>query len=168
MQNDMASGINDDWARHKFSSVNNQRALSSHSLSKLASFSHAHVLVRWSLFIGLLICSRLEDEVWSLIHGMLGFWLLQTQRKLSSMTSRVLFLKLHVKGLDAHATTCGELLLDGVGWLGLGVGAPCLGGGLPSLSPSLFYVLAHDMARQLGFALSLHGVVLGFQPSLIV
>ena len=36
----------------------------------------------------------------------------------------------------AHASTRGELIFDGRLGLGLGVGAPFLGGGHPSLTPS--------------------------------
>ena len=40
----MAMGIYDDSTRHKSSSVNNRRALKSHSVSKLVLFSQAHEL----------------------------------------------------------------------------------------------------------------------------
>ena len=38
---------------------------------------------------------------------------------------------------QAHASTHVELVFDGELGLGLGVGAPCLGGGQPSLTPTL-------------------------------
>ena len=50
---------------------------------------------------------------------------------------RVLFLIPHVKALEAHAIACGGLSLVGDWLVRVGVGAPCLGGGLPSLSLSL-------------------------------
>ena len=51
---------------------------------------------------------------------------------------RVLFIMPHVLGLEAHAIEGGGLIFDGDVLVRVGVGAPCLGGGLPSLSPSLF------------------------------
>ena len=42
MQNDMALGIYDDSTRHKSFSVNNQRALKVHSVSRLVISSETH------------------------------------------------------------------------------------------------------------------------------
>ena len=42
----------------------------------------------------------------------------------------------HVLGLEAHAIEGGGLIFDGDVLVRVGVGATCLGGGIPSLSPS--------------------------------
>ena len=42
----------------------------------------------------------------------------------------------HILGLEAHVIEGGGLIFDGDVLVRVGVGVPCPGGGLPSLSPS--------------------------------
>ena len=116
----------------------------------------------WRVIIGLVMCSRLRVEcspyfvltlrVWFLSH------LLAATTKLSRVLSQASRLLPYV-----HASSRGELLIDGSWGLGLGVGAPCLGGGHPSLTPTYSQVWA------LSYVLSQLGLGFGFRvPSLFV
>ena len=68
----------------------------------------------------------------------------------------------HARALEPHAFEDTRLVWVVVGVVRVGVGALCLGGGLPSLLPSLFLVCTFSRGYMARFAPSLHGVVLGF------
>ena len=55
----------------------------------------------------------------------------------------------HVRALKPHVFACGGLVWMVVGVVRVGVGAPCLGGGLSSLLASLFLVWLSHMATKL-------------------
>ena len=57
---------------------------------------------------------------------------------------------LHALGLEPHAFDDGGLIWMVVGVVRLGVGAPCLGGGLSSLLACLFLVWLSHLATKLG------------------
>ena len=174
----MAMGIYDDSTRHQVYSFNNRRAFKTPSVEKFALFLQLTILMRWRVVIGLVFCSRQRVECSPYFMLTLRVWLPSHSLASTSKLSRVSFtfmcaLLQTSRFLPyAHASTRGELLFDGRLGLGLGVGAPYLGGGHPSLTPTLTQVwTSHHCVELLNHgdcALFSWSLVLGFQPSYFV